>query len=156
MSFFSRGSKGSRRGRGRRPNVVWQEGRNKRIRFSVHFDANSKEFNQLVQNGHLSLGGQQALPQTFASANTPLQPHLSIVDVTKLPQPMQENDGWEEHQVRHASGIINWPNTPNNPPFLVTTLVVSSVNSFVQSPLVIKIKSSPPKLSPDDKKGKKT
>jgi hypothetical protein len=68
---------------------------------------------------------------------------------------MQENDGWEEHQVRHASGIINWPNSPKNPPLLVTAPIVPSVNSFVQSPPVIEIKSSPPELSPDDKKGKK-
>jgi hypothetical protein len=36
----------------------WQRGRNKRLRFSVHFDADSEEFNQLLQTGFLHLAGQ--------------------------------------------------------------------------------------------------
>jgi hypothetical protein len=59
MSFFSRGSRGSRRGQGRRSNAFGQEGRNKRIRLFVHFDANSDEFNHLARTGHLFLGGNK-------------------------------------------------------------------------------------------------
>jgi hypothetical protein len=111
MRFFNRGSRGSRRGQGRRPNVIWQEGRNKRIRFFVHFDANSDEFNQLAQIGHLFLGGQQALPQPFRPVNAPLQPHPSIVDIPLHPQPGPVNDGWEENQNKLVSGNANWPNS---------------------------------------------
>jgi hypothetical protein len=50
MILFSIGKKYSRnkanRGnRGRVPNAFGKRGRNKRMRFSIHFDANSKEFN---------------------------------------------------------------------------------------------------------------
>jgi hypothetical protein len=72
MSFFSQGSQGSRIVQGRRLNVVWKEGRNKKIRFYVHFDANSDEFDQLVQTRHIFLGGQQALPRPFRPDNAPL------------------------------------------------------------------------------------
>jgi hypothetical protein len=65
MRFFSRGSnRGGNRGRrGRMPNVFWQQGRHKRMIFSIHFDVDSEEFNQLVQTGYLNLGGHP----TFAS-----------------------------------------------------------------------------------------
>jgi hypothetical protein len=53
MSFFSKGSRGNNRGRGKRPNMVWQEGR--KI-FSIHFDVDFEEFNKLVQIGLLELG----------------------------------------------------------------------------------------------------
>jgi hypothetical protein len=48
MSFFNMGNKGNKGGRGKRPNMFWQEGRNKKIIFSIHFDVDSQEFNQLV------------------------------------------------------------------------------------------------------------
>lgn len=48
MSFFSKWSRGSRRGHGHRPNIVWQERKRKIIIFSVHFNANSDTFNQLA------------------------------------------------------------------------------------------------------------
>jgi len=82
MSFFSRGSKReegvigniSNKGRiGIMPNVFWQQGKLKSIRFSIYFDVDSDEFNQLVQIGYLKLGGQPALPQPATPANAPLQ-----------------------------------------------------------------------------------
>jgi hypothetical protein len=46
--FSLAGSCGYRRGHVKRPNVIWKEGRKKRIMFFVHFDANCDEFNQLA------------------------------------------------------------------------------------------------------------
>jgi hypothetical protein len=65
MSFFSRGNnfsgnRGNRGNKGRMPNAFGKRGRNKRMRFSIHFDANSEEFNQLVQTGYLNLIGHPA------------------------------------------------------------------------------------------------
>lgn len=77
--------KGSRRGQGRRKNAFGQEGRNKRIRFSVHFDANSDEFNHLAHTTHLFLGGEQALREPLRPLNVPLQPHMSIADIPLHP-----------------------------------------------------------------------
>ena len=45
MNFYSRGSGRQGRGIGNRPRGVWYHGGNKNIIFSVHFNANSKEFN---------------------------------------------------------------------------------------------------------------
>jgi hypothetical protein len=61
MNFFNRGRRGNNRGRGKRPNMLWKEGRNKKLIFSIHFDVDSEEFNQLVQTGHLDLGGKPTL-----------------------------------------------------------------------------------------------
>jgi len=71
MSFFSRGSnKGGNRGRrGQGPNTFWHLGDHKKLRFSIHFDVDSDEFQQLIQIGHLNLGSQQALPQPHATKN---------------------------------------------------------------------------------------
>jgi len=87
MSFFSRGSdKGGNRGRrGRFPNVFWQQGRHKRMRFSIHFDVDSEEFNQLLQTSYLNLVGQLALPQPPSPPSVPLQPHPNIVYFPKTP-----------------------------------------------------------------------
>jgi hypothetical protein len=60
MSFFNRGNNRSRNigaieKQGRVPNAFGKRGRNKRMRFSIHFDANYEEFNQLVQTSYLNL-----------------------------------------------------------------------------------------------------
>jgi hypothetical protein len=136
MSFFSRGSnKGGNRGnigrRGRMPNVFWQQGRHKRMRFSIHFDADSDEFNQLVQIGYLNLGGQPALPQPPAPPSAPLQPHPSIMDFPEPPvQPV--NDGWDNNPVNPPSSITQWPVNPPLPPH--TTPFVTSTASIAHSP----------------------
>jgi hypothetical protein len=155
MRFFSRSSKRNRRGQGRRPNVVWKEGRNKIFGFLVHFDANSDEFNQLVQTRHIFLGGQQALTWPFAYANAPLQPHPSIVDVLEQPQPMHTNNGWEEHHVRPTSRIINWPISPKNLHMHVASPIIAYVNSFAKNPPTIENNSSHAYFPYDYKKGKK-
>jgi hypothetical protein len=55
------------------------------MRFSIHFDVDSEEFNQLVQTGYLNLGGKPTLPQPQAPPNPPLQPHPSIA---YFPEPL--------------------------------------------------------------------
>ena len=44
MSFQSRGSRRSIRGRGDRGQHLWQHGGDRKIRFLVNFDANSNDF----------------------------------------------------------------------------------------------------------------
>jgi hypothetical protein len=71
--FFSRGGHGRRRnniGTGLGP---WKRGK-KRLIFSLHFDADSEEFNQLMQTGFLNLAGQQA----YRPPLIPNNPHPSI------------------------------------------------------------------------------
>jgi hypothetical protein len=58
------------------PNVFGKHGRNKKMRFSIHFDVDSEEFNQLVQIGYLNIVGHPALPPPQAPPNPPLQPHM--------------------------------------------------------------------------------
>jgi hypothetical protein len=83
MSFFSKGTRGNNRGRGKRL-----------VLGLMHFDVDFEEFNQLVQTGLLDLGGKPAFPQPFAPPNLPLQPHPSIIDVPKHHlRPM--HDEWE-------------------------------------------------------------
>jgi len=77
MIFFSKGNncfgnRGNRGNRSRIPNAFGQRGRDKRRRFSIHFDANSEEFNQLVQIGYLNLAGHPA----FHPPQPPIIPHI--------------------------------------------------------------------------------
>jgi hypothetical protein len=115
MSFFSRDSDrngsqwkewGNKGQRGRVPNIFRKQGRNKRIRFLIHFDANSKEFNQLVQIDYLNLVGHLPFPRPQAHIAPPLQLHSSIVDFLE-PIPMQPtNDGWENIPTNPPSSIV--------------------------------------------------
>jgi hypothetical protein len=118
MRFFSRGShnrRGNNRGRGLGP---WKRG-NKRLRFSIHFDADSEEFNQLLQTSFLNLVGQQA----YRPPPIPENPHPSIgipvPNHNSSPLVMPERDGWKDivhPPPRHSQG---WPNIdhPQQPPF---------------------------------------
>jgi hypothetical protein len=99
MSFFSRGSGGrGNRGRGRRPNDFWG---NKRLHFSIHFDVESEEFNQLLQTSFLNLAGQGDFQPYPPPERPPLQPHPSISGIpiqphVSLPPEIPTNDGWNE------------------------------------------------------------
>jgi len=42
------------------------------MRFSIHFDVDSEEFNQQVQNDYLNLGGYPTFPQPSAYPSAPL------------------------------------------------------------------------------------
>jgi hypothetical protein len=90
MSFFSRGNnrfenRGNRGNRGRGPNAFGKRSRNKRMRFSIHFDENYEEFNQLVQTSYLSLTGHRAFHPPHPLVIPPLQLHLSIADIPEQP-----------------------------------------------------------------------
>jgi hypothetical protein len=119
------------------PNVFGQRGRNKRMRFSIHFDANSEEFNQLVQTGYLNLVGHPALPPPQAPIAPPLQPHPSIVDFPEPPM-QPTNDGWENIPANPPSGIVHWPDVPLPPPPPMHSMphvaYAASMAHFVQVP----------------------
>jgi hypothetical protein len=121
MSFFSRGSnhsgnKGNKGRRGRVPNIFQRQGRNKKIRFLIHFDSNSKEFNPLVQTGYLNFGGHPAWHIPQAPIDPPLQLHPSIAYFSE-PPPMQiANDGWENIPSNPPSDIVQWPDVSLPPP----------------------------------------
>jgi hypothetical protein len=93
MSFFSRGSynrgnidnRGNRGNWNRGQNVGWKRGRNKRLRFSIHFDVDSEEFNQLLQIGFLNLVGQGHFQPPPPLVRPPLQPHPNIVGIPMQP-----------------------------------------------------------------------
>ena len=81
MSFYYRGSSRQSRGRGHIPHGLWKHGRNKNIRFSLHFNADSEEFHQFSTIGHLYIG--PPIPPCQASLShvlhqSPLQPHPNI------------------------------------------------------------------------------
>lgn len=85
------------------------------MRFSIHFDANSDEFQQLIQKRHLNLGSQQAFPQPQATPNVILQPHPSIVNIAEsLAQP--HVDGWGNLLVNSSYGENQWLMPPPPPP----------------------------------------
>jgi hypothetical protein len=150
MRFFNRGSngldnRGNRGNRGRGPNAFWQRGRNKRMRFSIHFDANSEEFNQLVQTGYLNLAGHPTFHPHQPQVRPPfqpndLQPHLSIVDILDQPQMQPQppvNDGWNNAPVQSsfwcwslANHVITSPSSTS----FTTSSSVALVASHVHSP----------------------
>jgi hypothetical protein len=85
MRFFSRGSHGRRgnnRGRGLGP---WKMG-NKRLQFSIHFDADSEEFNQLLQTSFLNLAGQQAYRPPLMPENP--RPSIDILVPNHVSSPL--------------------------------------------------------------------
>ena len=55
------------------------------MRFSIHFDVDLDEFNQLLQIGYLNLGGQPTLPHPPAPPSAPLQQHSIIMDFPEPP-----------------------------------------------------------------------
>jgi len=109
MSFFDRGSnrsgnRGNKGGRGRFPNVFWQQERHKKMRFSTHFDVDYKEFNQLVRTGYLNLGGQPALAHPQAPPNPPPQSHPSIAYFPES-HVHPTNGGWDNNPINPLFGI---------------------------------------------------
>jgi len=86
MSFFNIGiyNRGNRDNMGNRrnwnigQNVGWKRGRNKRLRFSIHFDVDSKEFNQLLQTGFLNLTRQGNFQPHHNIVGIPLETYVSM------------------------------------------------------------------------------
>jgi len=111
MSFFSRGSHGRGRNKGRVWNNFWQRG-NMRPRFSIHFDVDTQELNQLLQTGFFKLVFQGALHPHHIPKRPPYQPHPSILNVRVPPHvslqlEVSVNNGWEyflQHHVCHHDG----------------------------------------------------
>ena len=65
MSFFSRGSRRSIRGRGGRGQYLWNNNNSaRRMRVSVHFDIDSDEFAYFARTGQLALGPPCSTPRT--------------------------------------------------------------------------------------------
>jgi len=105
---FSRGSNRSNRDNTRNivnwnrgQQVGWPRGINKRLRFFVHFDVDSKEFNQLLQTGLLNLVGQGYFNPPPPHVRPPLQPHPSITGIPIEPHVSMQleisvNDGWNK------------------------------------------------------------
>jgi hypothetical protein len=58
-----------------------KRGKNKRLRFSVHFDAKSEEFNQLLQIDLLNIAGQGYFNPPPPPIRPPLQPHPNITNI---------------------------------------------------------------------------
>jgi hypothetical protein len=132
MSFFSRGS----HGRGNRGRGNWNRGP-RRPRFSIHFDADSQELNQLFQAGFFNWIGQgvvQPRPERppFQAPHVPgipVPPHVSL-------QPeVPENDGWQEIVHPTVSQHRGWPNLslPAPPPPVNPIVQASPAHSPVQS-----------------------
>ena len=79
----------------------WPRGRNKILRFYVHFDADSKEFNQLLQTSLLILAGQGYFNPPPPLFRPPLWPHPNITGIHVEPHVFMQleipvNDGWNE------------------------------------------------------------
>jgi hypothetical protein len=90
----------------------------KKLRFSIHFDVDSDEFQQLIQTCHLNLGGQQALPQPHAAQNVIFHPHPGIVNI--IESPVQPNiDGWGNLSTNPSSGSNQWLMPPLHHMFIL-------------------------------------
>lgn len=85
MSFHSTGSCDNMKIHGRMWDMSWRENINKRIKLSIHFDADFEEFKQFTQTSHLYLARpphHQPTPQ--ASLNI-IVPHPRILEITQKP-----------------------------------------------------------------------
>ena len=106
MSFFSRGSRRSVRGRGGRGKYLWNNNRARRMRVSVHFDTDSDEFSYFARIGQLALGPPPLPPvHSFRQPSFHnLQPHPSVVEYPRQPASIN-NDGWNPTPQPPPSGI---------------------------------------------------
>ena len=101
MSFYSRGSGRANRGRGNRPRGIWKHGRNKKIRFFVHFNANYEEFNQISTIGHLLLSSPNASYHPSISQGPPQSPLQSHPNIHEIPVQNAINDGCYQAPSNH-------------------------------------------------------
>jgi hypothetical protein len=136
-------------------NAFGQRGRNKRMIFSIHFDANSEEFNQLVQIGYLNLVGHPFVHPPQAHVASLLQPHLSIVDFLDSPHMQPIDDSWENIPANPSSDIVHWPNVSLPPPPIHHMPLVASVASHAHSVQVSRNYKAFP-IEPQLDRGKQT
>ena len=127
MSFYSKGFSKKGRGRGNMPHGFWKHGKNKKIRFFVHFNADSEELYQLATKCHLYLGPPNP-PYQSSLSHVPhraaLQPHPNIHEFS----PQNANDGWKDVQLNPPNENQGWGH-----PFSPLTQDVAS-NSSSESP----------------------
>jgi hypothetical protein len=158
MSFFSRGSNG--RGRGR--NNFWQRG-NRRPRFSIHFDVDPQELNQLFQAGFFNLVGQGVF-QPHLDLRDPLSNLIRISQVSMFhlmshsSQRSLVNDGWKDIVNQPAVHHHGWPTVslplPPPPPHNQHAQQIDHIASPAQSSHASKkLKTTIPE--PLSSKGKK-
>jgi len=71
------------------------------LQFSINFDVDSEEFNQLLQIGFLKLAGKISFQPSPPPEGPPLRPHTSIFVITvqphvSLPHEIPTNYGWND------------------------------------------------------------
>jgi hypothetical protein len=152
MRFFSRGN----HGKGIRTNDFWQWGK-KIIWFSIHFDVDLEEFNQLLQNGFLNLARQRAFQSPPPHGQPPLRPHTSNSSIlvethVSLPPKIPVNDGWNDIVHSPSPCVEGWPTIslpfpPPPPPKKLAQPIVSIASHAL--PKNIKTQE------PNPKKGKR-
>ena len=114
--------------------VNWNRG-TRRPRFSIHFDADPQELNQLFQAGFFNWIGQgvvQPRPERLAFQpqhvpRIPIPPHVSL-------QPeVPENDRWKDIVHPTVSQHRGWPNLslPTPPPPANPNFKISPAHSLV-------------------------
>jgi hypothetical protein len=118
-SNYNRGTEDNRGNRGNwniGKNVGRKRGRNKRLRFSIQFDVDYEEFNQILQTGFLNLTGQGHFHPPQPPVKPPLQPHPNIVGI-----PIQSHVSMQpEHQDND-----DWKNVVNSPPYFNDWPIIS-------------------------------
>jgi len=131
MSFFSRGSRRSVRGRGNRGNYQWNNNNfnhPRRMRVSVHFDTNSDEFAYFVRTGQLALGPPHPTPAN--SFRPPsfhnLQPHPSVLEFPHQPASVQ--NGWDPQPQPLPPVVNGWGEPERKNQLIVPPLSVVSGN----------------------------
>jgi hypothetical protein len=108
MSFFNRGSngRGANRGRGN-----WQRG-HRRTRFSIHFDVDPWELNQLFQARFFNLVGHGILQPRLE--RPPFQSHQIVFGIrvplhVSMQPELPTNDGWQEIVHQPTAHHHGWP-----------------------------------------------
>jgi hypothetical protein len=132
MSFFSRGINGrNNRGKGN-----WDRG-HKRPKFSIHFDVDPQELNQLFHVGFFNWIGHVIMHPR--PERPPFQPPQNVPDILVPPHVSLQlefpaNDGWQEIVNQSVSHHHGWPTMSLPlPPHVNPNVQIARVVSPVQS-----------------------
>jgi hypothetical protein len=136
MSFFIQGS----HGRGNRGRGHWNRGPRRPI-FSIHFDVDSQELDQLFQAGFFNWIGKgvvQPRPER-PPFQDPQAPGIFVPPHVSLQPEVPENDGWKKIFHPTVSQHRGWPNLSlPTPPPINKIAQVSHTHSLVQSSMLEK------------------